>query len=545
VTAGRRFRRTTVAVVAAAVAVGASAEWTAYRGSGLHSWGPDLAVGWSLVLCGLALRRLTPRSRCGELVAAAGLAWFAGNFAAVDLPVVAWLAAHTTYLHRALLAHAVLAFPRGRLVPFVRWVVVAAVYVAALWPALATSDAAWIVLASAVLVAAIALGDRRAVPGAVAFALAVGGVAAAAVLRPLTDRDTLLVVYELGLVATALALVVVASLSASTVADRVVELGETASVRDALRRVLHDPSLELLFTRDGGYVDEHGRSVALPPVATRRVTVLGPSHAAVVVHDETVGVDGALADAVWCALRLTTENARLHADLLEQVLELRASRRRLVLARGRQRALLARRLREGALSHLIGIEATLSGVDPRGTAVGGAVAQARRLLREACDGIDALALGLQPRVLASSGLGEALGVLAEHSPVPVAVSVPGRRFDAALEHAAYLVCSEALANVSKHAGASHAAVRVGIRGGRLWLEIADDGCGGADPAGNGLRGLAERLEELRGTLRVESPPGTGTRIIAEIPLRTDRDLPGQSGSGPIPRQNPVAVGAAR
>src|SRR5262245_15947015 len=368
--ARRRVPWTTVALVAAAVVVGGSAEWTAYRGAGARWWVPDLAVGWSLVLCGLVLRRLTPRSRCGDLVSAAGLAWFAGNFAAADIPSVARVAEHAAYIHRALLAAAVLAFPRGRPLPFWRWVVVVAVSVAALWPALATSDPAWIVLGVAALVAASAVGDRRAAPATAVFALAVGGVASAAVLHPLVDRDTLLVFYELGLVATALVLVVHATRSASTVADRVIELGETASIRGALRRVLGDPSLELLFARDGGYIDERGRPVALAPAATRRVTVLGPSHAAVVVHDERVGLDGALADAVWRALRLTTENARLQADLREHVAELRASRRRLVLARGRQRALLARRLREGALSHLIGIEAQLSGVPPRGTGVG-------------------------------------------------------------------------------------------------------------------------------------------------------------------------------
>jgi signal transduction histidine kinase len=531
--------------VVAAVVVGVSAEWIAYRGSGVRWWGPDLAVGWALVLCGVALRRLTPGSRCGDLLWAGGLAWFAGNFAAADIPVVAWLGEHAAFVHRALLAHAVLAFPRGRLVPFARRVVAAAVYVAALWPAVATSDPAWVALAVAVLVAASAVGDRRAVPGAVPFAVAVGGVAAAAVLRPAVDRDTLLVFYELGLVATGLALVVAASRSAATVADRVIELGETASVRDALRRVLGDPSLDLLFARDGGYIDERGRPVALPQVAMRRMTVLGPSHDAVVVHDDTVGLDGAVADAVWQALRLTTANARLHADLRDQVAELRASRRRLVLARGRQRALLARRLREGAGSHLAGIAATLSGLDPPDADVGAAVARARRQVRDARDGIDALALGLQPRVLASNGLPEALSVLAERSPVPVALSVPKRRFDPGLEHAAYLVCSEALANIAKHAGPCHGEVRVGTRGGRLRLEIADDGRGGADPAGNGLRGLAERVEELGGTLRVESTPDAGTRIVAQIPLRTDRDLPWQRVGEPLPTQGPAAIGAAR
>jgi signal transduction histidine kinase len=530
-------------VAAAAVVLGVSAEWVAYRGAGVGTWGPDLAVGWGLVACGLALRRRLPGSRCGALLCAAGLVWFAGNFAAVDAAVVAWLAEHGAYVHRACLAHAVLAFPRGRIGPLARRAVVVTVYAASLWPPLATSDTAWIVLAVAVLAASLAVGDRRAVPGAAAFAVAVGAVAAARTFLEPVDWETLLHLYEAGLLATGLVLLVTAPPSAATVADRVVELGETASVRDALRRVLGEPSLELAFARDGSYIDERGMPIASPFPPQYCVTALGPSGDAVVVHDPAVVVDGALADAVSRALRLTTENERLQADVLEQLAELRASRRRLVLARGRQRALLARRLREGAEARLAGIEAALAGIETGDGAAADAVERARRQAREACEAIDALARGLLPRMLARDGLAAALHALAESSTVPVSVTVDERRLDAAVEHAAYLVCSEALANVAKHAAASKAEVRVTVRGGRLRLEIADDGRGGADPAGTGLRGLAERVEELGGTLGIRSPRGAGTRLTAEIPLRTDRDLPSGVEEAPT-RPAPATVGTA-
>jgi signal transduction histidine kinase len=84
---------------------------------------------------------------------------------------------------------------------------------------------------------------------------------------------------------------------------------------------------------------------------------------------------------------------------------------------------------------------------------------------------------------------------------------------------AYFVCAEALANVAKHAAAARVTVAVTSSDGRLRVEIADDGVGGADPAyGSGLRGLADRVETLGGTLRVQSTPGRGTRLAAEIPL---------------------------
>jgi signal transduction histidine kinase len=83
--------------------------------------------------------------------------------------------------------------------------------------------------------------------------------------------------------------------------------------------------------------------------------------------------------------------------------------------------------------------------------------------------------------------------------------------------AAYYLVSESLTNVAKYAEASAATVEVTRANGELVVEVADDGCGGADPeAGSGLRGLADRVEALDGRLRVWSPPGDGTRIRAEI-----------------------------
>jgi signal transduction histidine kinase len=84
---------------------------------------------------------------------------------------------------------------------------------------------------------------------------------------------------------------------------------------------------------------------------------------------------------------------------------------------------------------------------------------------------------------------------------------------------AYFVCAEALANVAKHAAASRVTVAITAGDGRLRVEIADDGAGGADPGrGSGLRGLADRVETIGGTLLVESTSGHGTRLAAEIPF---------------------------
>jgi signal transduction histidine kinase len=92
------------------------------------------------------------------------------------------------------------------------------------------------------------------------------------------------------------------------------------------------------------------------------------------------------------------------------------------------------------------------------------------------------------------------------------------RMPALQEAAIYFVCSEALANIAKYANASKARIAVVADDARLRVEVTDDGSGGADPgAGSGLRGLADRIESLGGTLFIDSEPGRGTTIAAVLP----------------------------
>ena len=129
------------------------------------------------------------------------------------------------------------------------------------------------------------------------------------------------------------------------------------------------------------------------------------------------------------------------------------------------------------------------------------------------------AQGVHPRALTEQGLHAALSELADQAAVPVALDVPDRRFPAPQEAAAFFVCSEGLANVAKYAEASGVRIAVAAIGPRLVVRVVDDGPGGADTArGSGLRGLADRVEALGGTLSVASPPGAGTRLEAELPI---------------------------
>jgi signal transduction histidine kinase len=102
--------------------------------------------------------------------------------------------------------------------------------------------------------------------------------------------------------------------------------------------------------------------------------------------------------------------------------------------------------------------------------------------------------------------------------VPVETAVSVGRLPAAVEATAYFVVAEALTNVAKHARAGHAAVMARVEEGTLWVDVRDDGVGGARAEGSGLLGLADRLAVFDGRLRVESPAGGGTLVAAAIPL---------------------------
>lgn len=91
------------------------------------------------------------------------------------------------------------------------------------------------------------------------------------------------------------------------------------------------------------------------------------------------------------------------------------------------------------------------------------------------------------------------------------------RLPSPIETAAYYVAAEALANVIKHAHATHVRIEVSLDDHGAVIEIDDDGRGGADPLGSGLRGLRDRVEALDGTLAINSNNATGTRIRAELP----------------------------
>jgi PAS domain S-box-containing protein len=221
-------------------------------------------------------------------------------------------------------------------------------------------------------------------------------------------------------------------------------------------------------------------------------------------------------DEFLMIVREITERKRQQA-------ELEASRARIVAAGDDARRKFERNLHDGAQQRLVSLSLALRLAESRLRA---SPAEAEKLLEgareelaQALEELRELARGIHPAVLTDRGLEAALEALAARSPLPVEIEGPDCELPPSVETAAYYVVSEALANVTKYAHASSVKVTVARGNGAALVEVEDDGVGGADPGrGSGLRGLDDRVASLGGTLAVESPPGAGTRVRAEIPL---------------------------
>ena len=208
----------------------------------------------------------------------------------------------------------------------------------------------------------------------------------------------------------------------------------------------------------------------------------------------------------------------------QQQEELEASRQRIVAAGDAARRKLERNLHDGAQQRLVSLSLSLRLAQNQ---VAKSPARAEELLEasreelmQALEELRELARGIHPAVLTDRGLEAALEALAGRAALPVEIDcIQDVELPPPVEAAAYYVVSEALANITKYAGASAVKVSIGQVDGYALVEVVDDGVGGADPTrGSGLSGLSDRVSSLNGKLVIDSPPGAGTRIRAEIPL---------------------------
>jgi signal transduction histidine kinase len=327
------------------------------------------------------------------------------------------------------------------------------------------------------------------------------------------DPYAAVLVYEGALVTAAGALVLGSHAEVArgrVLADRVVAGAESAGpvgLSQVLAEVLRAPGLEVVRP-----------PVACDPGVDLPIRV-GERLVAVVRHPAVVALDATARDDVAAAVRLVILGEERRAVLDAQVVALEEARLRTVTAQDEQRALTAARLRGDVVAPLRAAAAVLDGevaLDEPVTAA--AVEVALTQIRAATADVEDLVYGAGDVGLGHGRLVHAVWPMARRSPVPVDFRVEGTvAASEEVERALYYVCAEALVNVHRHARASGATVVLGGEAGVLRIRICDDGIGGADPGRPGLSGLAERVAMLGGRLQVDSPPGAGTILSAEIP----------------------------
>src|SRR3954470_10318196 len=526
-------------------------------------------IGAAWIGTGLFAWWRRPANRVGALMAWTGFAWLLNAFVAADLPAVFTLAVLVSNVFLAAFVHLLLAYPEGRLRRRAHRRLVAGTYALALLapvPILMSGlqacahcpDSVIAVTSSTALGNvgdAVASAAAVALVGAVVYVLAVRWRAATApqrrALAPLLWSGIALLVLVAGTLGAQtvegdqvpgvlglagqlvfasvpftflLALLRGRFAHADAVGALLVRLGETRStdgLRCLLADALDDDSLELLYWIDNGWAKRDGRPAEVPPFGDRRrawtPVELEGQRVGAIVHDVSLRAEPEVLSTVAAAAGLAMRGEQLEAAL-------RRSRARIVEAGLAERRRLERNLHDGAQQRLVALSLTLriaqnqiaKAPEKAAAMVGAAQEELTRALEE----LRELARGIHPAVLSDRGLQAAVEALAVRSPLPVeVVEVPGERLPEPIEAAAYFVIAEALTNVAKYANATNATVAVRRVNGHAHVEVRDDGVGGADPGrGTGIRGLVDRVGALDGTLALDSPPGSGTTLRAEIPV---------------------------
>jgi signal transduction histidine kinase len=543
--------------------------------------GLGLFVGWSFIGAGLYAWWRRPDNRFGVLMTAVGFAFFLGVLTAADSDGLFTVGVLFSSLYFAVFVHMLLAYPDGRVdAPRVRLLLWLGYALSIVGPLLALLFASPDQLGSTDPTSSISLGTDPVIfdvidavfsgiavilVGVVLYILVERWQAATQLQRRamapvLWSGICLLVVLAgqmttqavqgpdaienvtgvLGLIFFALTPYgflfgllrsrVIQGGAVSELLRRMGDAPDGSTLRELLSKALGDRSLQVIYWLDDSkrWVDAAGHPAALPddddPARAWAAVDREGRRVGAIIHDRSLCEDDELIRSVAVAAGLSIHNERLQAQLRARVEELRNSRARIVEAGTAERRRLERNLHDGAQQRLVSLSLALRLArtrlesDPESAHT--LLEAASEELATALEELRELARGIHPAVLTDRGLAPALEALANRSPVQVSIhSVPDERLPAQVEAAAYYVVSESLANVAKYAGASQVDVAVVCQNGWAFVEVADDGAGGADPGrGSGLLGLADRVEALAGNLDVDSPPGSGTRVRARIPL---------------------------
>ncbi|ROP29429.1 signal transduction histidine kinase [Couchioplanes caeruleus] len=531
-------------------------------------WLPVQCVGLSFVAAGVVGWARQPENGSGRLMAAVGITWYVGDLQLSTNQALFAVGFCLFYVPAAVFAHMILALPTGRLAGRADCAVVGALYLAvslpqvpryvsespvepqiwgsmdnmSMWAPVGSVSGGVLTLAAFGLVVrrwwTAGRAARRMLAALWSTGIVGGGIALVwigatlAHVSPGTQR-ALLFLFAVALVFTPFAILTgllrvrLARLQVANLVLQVEAAAEPRRLRDALAETLGDPTLQVWFRLpDGGYADPDGRVREEVPIdghASTAVDCRG-ERLAVLVHDPALRDQGSLVEAVVATARLALENARLLAAQRAQLEEVRASRGRIVAAADEERHRIQRDLHDGAQHKLLAISLLIGRARnelPVTTTtattfrhLGTAAVQLQDVIRE----LRQLIEGIDPPALTEQGLMAIVETLAERAPIPVEYDVPPQRWPVSVERAAYFVINEGLTNIYKHAGASRAVVRVESTADSLVLSVIDDGTGEADvDRGSGLSGLQDRVSAVGGTLVIDSRPGAGTCLRAELP----------------------------
>jgi signal transduction histidine kinase len=526
-------------------------------------------VGLVHIATGLLAWRRRPRNRMGPLLCAGGLLWFATAMATVDNPVfyAVGLVSQTTVI--AFVVHALLAYPSGRLRGPVPWALTVGIYVTAvvlqaplyLFRTLGAGESPVLWVADRPDVVDL---DRtvQAVCG-----LLILGMTGVVLVRRLTVADprhrrVLLPVYATGtfvvvfvtsiyevlralgfgpqpivdlIQISLVSLVPVAFVTGVLLGGfaRTGELDELAEwlgsagarpdVQRAVARVLGDPSVRLGYRFGEGWVDADGVALPLPTYGSSEAASfveLEGRPVGAIIYDAVLTPEPAPVEAAGRVVAIALDRQRLTAQLLASQEELRESRTRLVEAGDQERRRLAQDLHDRLQGRLILLALRVGNASP-----GDDLVDIRRGLDESITELRWLVQGVMPALLLERGLTAAVEDLADRVPIRTTMHfgddderLEEVRLPESVEGTAYSVVAESLTNAVKHSSASAITVSMRRDESRLYLEIADNGVGGARPLGGlGLRGMTDRVHALGGRLHIDSPPAGGTRVRAELP----------------------------
>ena len=309
---------------------------------------------------------------------------------------------------------------------------------------------------------------------------------------------------------------------ASGITEQLSPLPGGDSLRTALASALGDPELRLVFPLPGrsGSVDAAGVAVAGPPIR------VGAHLTPIVYGGETVAIavasseapDIPVADDLGEAVRLAAANEALLAVVRHEVIELRASRRRIVEAGDAARHSIERDLHDGAQHRMLGVLhelglARAAAADAGDPVVAGRLAAVIEDVDDAIESLRRLARGIHHATLTEAGLGAALEALADESPIPLDVDAPGeRRYPPEVEATAWRVVSESI-KIGDALGADGVTVLVRSPGDRVDLDVTIDGT----VAWSDATGLADRVGAMGGSLRIDWMEPSTVHVHVELP----------------------------